>query len=81
MKGMNLGESRQNKSYYVNFCVSRRYTESTDDQQVIITMPADYVPERDSYLKEMRDAVDDMLTYFTELGEGITIKSFSRMDL
>lgn len=81
MKGMNLVGSQQSKSYYVNFYVSRRHTESTDDQQVIITMPADYVPAQDPYLKEMREAVDDMLTYFTEHGEGITIKSFSRMDL
>lgn len=47
MRGVNPEVFQQNKSQYVNFCASRRHAESTDDQQVIVTMLAAYISEQD----------------------------------
>lgn len=69
------------KSYYVNFCVKRVYTEDTRDQQMAIDLPSSYVPSDDANLMQMKAEIDDCLTFFTNHGEGIIIKSFSRMDL
>lgn len=69
------------KLYYVNYCVSRCYTEDTADRQLVLEMPEDYTPAQDKGLMQMRKAVDEMLQFYTDNGEGICVKSFSRMDL
>ena len=69
------------KPYYVNFCVSRLYTPATEDRQTIVEMPSDYLPLKDAKLVKMREAIDAELLFFTDNGAGITIKSFSRMDI
>ena len=69
------------KNYYVNYCVARVHTQDPRDHQAVIELPDGYVPSEDKGLTVMRRAVDEQLLFYTEQGEGITIKSFSRMDL
>ncbi len=81
MSEINSNNTPAVKTYYVNFCVSRLYTESTEDRQTIVEMPFDYLPLKDAKLVKMREAVDAELLFFTDNGAGITIKNFSRMDI
>lgn len=69
------------KAYYVNYCVTRLYTDETDDYQTVVELPEDYVPAQDKGMMQMCEAIAKKLTFYTGNGTGICVKSFSRMDL